>query len=134
LETDTGVRVYAECGPDAAWWPGNDSPWHQLGIEVVGRDGVAGLSLNHGWWYRCGDVQGSGAYSHDDEDPHSQATFLRSVLAAAGDGAEHPNAELSGHTFETVMAVQHSAAHGGWARVGEANDSDVALLRSRWSR
>jgi predicted dehydrogenase len=128
-----GIHLYYECGPGAPSWPGHhQQPWHQLGIELVGTRGVAGLSLNRGWWCHSATLVDQEWYVHEDEDDPAQARLVDSLLASLDRPDEHPNGpRRSLLSFGLVMAVQRASLHRAWTDPGErGEDEEIERLRA----
>lgn len=113
LERD--IRLYFECGAAASAWPGNDNPWHQLGVELVGDRGVAGVSLNRGWWVRARDEWHDVPHVHEHEDDPAQRRLITELVMALDDPDAHPCGPR-GTRFSSrlAFAALRSARHGRW--------------------
>jgi predicted dehydrogenase len=129
LATEAGWRLYFELGPEGPVWPGTSSPWHQLGIEIVGTAGVAGLSLNRGWWIRSAAANEDATWAHDDEDEPAQRRFLDGVLHVIERGTGHEGDARRGRAaFDTVVAVRDAARNKGWVAVLEGAEREPPAL------
>lgn len=129
-----GVHVYFECGPAAPSWPGLDSPWHQLGVELVGSRGTAGCSLNNGWWCRSANVDADETYVHDEEDDAAQVHLLEGIAHSVAGGPRSPagsGASSAAASFDIVMAAQRAALWRGWVDVRRrVDDDEIDALRA----
>jgi len=125
-------HVAFACGPDAPAWPGEDRFWLQFGIEVTGRDGRLGASLNHGWWLQTAARRDGGQFLYYAEDLLAQARFTEGVLRMLDDPSEHPNnAQRSQVSFDLVMAAHKSALVRRRVAPGErVTDRDFDSLRA----
>jgi len=132
VEGGDDLHVYFECGPGAPAWPGLDNAWHQLGIELVGSRGVAGLSLNRGWWCVADGVERGETWLHDDEDDPAQARLVESLVAAldADPTTHQSHARTAQLSFDLVAAIQRSALERRRVEVGErVADDEIDRLR-----
>jgi predicted dehydrogenase len=132
IACDRDVHVYFECGPRAPQWPGSPSPWHQFGVEIVGTRGVAGCSLNRGWWCRSDTVQEDETYVHDEHDDNAEVRLLESLVEALPDPTGHPNhADRSALSFDLVMAAQRASLWRSWVDISKrVSDVEIDLLRT----
>jgi len=101
-----------ECGrPAATWRQEPEGNWNK-GLEIVGEQGRAGASSNHGWWAQtvAGGLQGE-SVPYPTEDLHAQAALTESILGVLSDRPEaHRNhATTALASFRLIMAAQRSA-------------------------
>ncbi|MGK5680217.1 Gfo/Idh/MocA family protein [Actinoplanes sp. URMC 104] len=138
LTTAEGPRVYFECGPWAPSWPGTINAWHQAGIDIVGSSGVAGWSLNRGWWYVGENGRDEERYEHDALDDVAQAALFDNIGAALRQTSPTleaaaidvpTDAARSAWSFQVVMAALRSACRRSWVdALTPVSDKDVDRL------
>jgi predicted dehydrogenase len=125
-------HVSFECGPDAPTWPGEENDWLQFGIEISGRDGRVGGSLNHGWWLQTLRRTEGDTVPYLPEDLHAEARLIESALQSLDDPSTHPNnAARSRVSFDLVMAAQRAALRRSRVVPGEpVKDDEIEALRA----
>jgi predicted dehydrogenase len=120
------------CGREAPIWPGEDNLWFHFGVEIVGRDGVMGCSLNRGWWMRTAWRDDGEDFAYMDEDPHAQACLVDSVFDTLDDPDRNPNnAAHSRVSWDLVVSVVGSAWRRARVTPGTpVGDDEATALRA----
>ncbi|HEX6971489.1 MAG TPA: Gfo/Idh/MocA family oxidoreductase [Limnochordia bacterium] len=131
-----GVHVGFECGALAPTWRNEPNFWLNKGIEVVGTEGRAGSSTNHGWWVQTKSGLQAESVPYDQEDDRAQGALIQSILTALDEPervADHPNnAERSQISFDWVMAAQRSALRRQRVPLGleRVADQEIEALKA----
>jgi predicted dehydrogenase len=131
LERD--VRLYFECGGQAPAWPGSRNPWHQLGIELHGDFGHAGVSLNRGWWISTDGMRDHADHVHEEEDDSAQQRLIDDICRTLDAPDKHPcGPQRSLFSLQLMIAAQRSALYRSWLPVRERGTSaEFRQLRRR---
>lgn len=129
---EQGTRLYFECGAQAPAWPGNANPWHQMGVELIGDRGHAGVSLNRGWWVTAGNHHLHGEHEHELEDDPAQRRLLADIPGALEDPDTHPcGPRRSLNSLRLIFAAQRSALTGLWTPADQrVTNAEITGLRN----
>ncbi|UJW30537.1 Gfo/Idh/MocA family oxidoreductase [Saccharothrix sp. AJ9571] len=130
IECSAGVQLAFACGLGAPGWTGTDNAWHQLGVEVVADGGIAGLSLNRGWWYRTDSGSGGALADLEAREPRAQRELVQSVvrrIREPGGAAGAPSSPRE--MVDLFAAVETSAYRRRWTAPGGGRSADCERLR-----
>lgn len=126
-------HIAFECGHRAPRWPGTDSYWLNLGIEITGTRGVLGCSTNRGWWLCTPDESTGETHVYLDDDLPAQVALLQSVIESIDDPNAHPCGPSQARvSWKCILAAQRAALLGRPVDPREdASDQEIVKFRRR---
>lgn len=132
-----GIHVAFECGATAPTWRQESNFWLNKGLEVIGVNGRAGASTNHGWWAQTASGYQAESVPYGEEDERAQGRLTETILASLAESpdavAAHYNSPARSQiSFDIVMAAQRSALRRAKVMLGEGpvEDSEIESLRA----
>ena len=126
-------HIAFECGCRSPRWPGIDTYWLNLGIEITGTQGTLGCSTNRGWWLHTPHESHSQAHDYFGDDAPAQVAFLQSVIQSLDDPDAHSCGPAQARVaWNCILAAQRSALLGRPVDPRDgATDQEIIDLRHR---